>query len=80
MHSYPESNCDHKQMAEEEHRNAIITCEFSPKNSHTQLHYLVFRDFLSQFLLGLITQNGFLFHDLEHCPFNVFNTLWQEGS
>lgn len=54
MHTYPESNSDHKQIAEEEqHRNAVITCEFSPKKCMYQLHYLVLRDFLSQFLLDL---------------------------
>lgn len=79
VQNYPESNSNHKQMTEEEHRNAIIHVSFPPR-IHVQLHYLVLRDFLIQFLPCLETQNWFLFHELGHCPFNVFNILWPEGS
>lgn len=47
VHSYSESNSNHKQMAGEEYRNGRIICDIYPKYSCTQLHPLELRDFLS---------------------------------
>lgn len=48
MHSYPESNSDHKRMAGEEYRNGIMIHDMPPKYSRTQLHHMELRVFLSQ--------------------------------